>query len=342
MKFSVIVPIYNVEKYLEQCVNSILSQTFADFELILVDDGSPDRSPAMCDEFARQDSRIKVIHKKNGGLSDARNAGIRAATGEYLIFIDSDDFYAHDRVFQTVAEEINRKNPDIVRFQCKIFLEESGSYNERISVDISVCNTLDNAAMLELLAQNNMFEISAYLHVVRRRFLLEHDLYFPAGKKSEDIKWGIFLYSYLPSISVLPDVCYVYRVGRNDSITASMDYKHLLDYCDIIEESVAHVEKMDSAGKVPLLSYCMYHTLICIAHTMRLKLSRQERKTALAKLKKVCRNRITVYTLDSRVRLAGKIYRFAGFYLMAWILGFYLSHRGESSHSYATKVTPAN
>ena len=88
---SVIVPIYKVEKYLLRCVKSIQQQTYSELEIILVDDGSPDSCPSICDELAAQDTRIKVIHKANGGLSDARNVGIRSSTGEYLVFVDSDD-----------------------------------------------------------------------------------------------------------------------------------------------------------------------------------------------------------------------------------------------------------
>ena len=93
-KISVIVPVYKVEKYLDRCVRSVLAQTFRDFELILVDDGSPDSCPQMCDDWAKKDSRIKVIHQNNQGLSAARNTGIRAASGEYINFIDSDDWVA--------------------------------------------------------------------------------------------------------------------------------------------------------------------------------------------------------------------------------------------------------
>ena len=89
---SVIVPVYNVEKYLRRCVDSIINQTYRNLEIILVDDGSPDKSGEICDEYAKQDSRIKVIHKKNGGVSSARNAGITAASGEYIMFVDSDDY----------------------------------------------------------------------------------------------------------------------------------------------------------------------------------------------------------------------------------------------------------
>lgn len=91
-QISVIVPVYNVEKYLHRCVDSILTQTFSDFELILVDDGSPDNCGKICDEYVQKDKRIKVVHKKNGGLSSARNAGMKVATGEYILFCDSDDF----------------------------------------------------------------------------------------------------------------------------------------------------------------------------------------------------------------------------------------------------------
>ena len=94
--FSVVVPVYGVEEYLDRCVESILSQSFNDFELVLVDDGSPDNCPAMCDRYAEKDSRVKVLHKANGGLCSARNAGLTVATGEYIVPVDSDDWIDRD------------------------------------------------------------------------------------------------------------------------------------------------------------------------------------------------------------------------------------------------------
>ncbi len=110
---SVIVPVYKVEAYLPACVDSILSQTFSDFELILVDDGSPDACGAMCDGYAREDSRIHVIHQENGGLSAARNAGLDVAKGEYVTFVDSDDVIAPD-CLQNMMETANQAEADIV------------------------------------------------------------------------------------------------------------------------------------------------------------------------------------------------------------------------------------
>ena len=102
MKFSIIVPIYKVEKYLNQCVDSILSQDFSDYEMILVDDGSPDNCPYICDEYSKKNSKVVVIHKENGGLSDARNAGIMAAKGDYLFFVDSDDYWDDNRALTNI------------------------------------------------------------------------------------------------------------------------------------------------------------------------------------------------------------------------------------------------
>ena len=111
-KISIIVPIYNVEKYLERCVDSLVNQTYENIEIILVDDGSPDYCPQLCDEYAKKDSRIVVIHKKNGGLSDARNYGLCKASGEYILYVDSDDYIELDSCEKLVNGMAN--NVDMV------------------------------------------------------------------------------------------------------------------------------------------------------------------------------------------------------------------------------------
>ena len=111
-EISIIVPVYNVEQYLDRCVNSILNQTFTDFELILVDDGSPDHCPKMCDEWSKKDARIRVLHKTNGGLSSARNAGLEIAVGDYVGFVDSDDWIAPD-MYETLYRLLKQYQADI-------------------------------------------------------------------------------------------------------------------------------------------------------------------------------------------------------------------------------------
>ena len=113
MLFSIVVPIYKVEKYLKQCVDSILAQSFADFELILVDDGSPDNCPKMCDDYAKQDERVKVVHKQNGGLVSARKAGVEVASGEYIVNVDGDD-YIKQGYLEEFAKAIKQYDADVV------------------------------------------------------------------------------------------------------------------------------------------------------------------------------------------------------------------------------------
>ena len=129
-KISVIVPVYKVEQYLDRCVKSILSQTFTNFELVLVDDGSPDKSGLMCDEWSKNDSRIKVIHKENGGLSDARNTGVEKASAEYVTFIDSDDYVAED-FLEYLYKLITENNCDVSAcYFCKTYGESVWNYGE--------------------------------------------------------------------------------------------------------------------------------------------------------------------------------------------------------------------
>ena len=121
---SVIVPVYNVEKYLRKCVDSIVNQTYKNLEIILVDDGSPDNCGKICDEFAEMDNRVMVIHKENGGLSSARNAGLDIATGEYITFVDSDDYIEND-TYEKVVVAINKFDSDLIFFREKS-VDESG------------------------------------------------------------------------------------------------------------------------------------------------------------------------------------------------------------------------
>ena len=119
ISFSIIVPVYKVEQYLDDCVNSVLSQSYKNFELILVDDGSPDSCPQKCDEFQLSDQRVKVIHKKNGGLSSARNAGLDIASGTYIAFLDSDDFWDDLEALEEIACRLQETEADVMLFPAK-------------------------------------------------------------------------------------------------------------------------------------------------------------------------------------------------------------------------------
>lgn len=178
-KVSVIVPVYKVEKYLETCVKSLLGQTLTDIEIILVDDGSPDACGQMCDDFAERDPRVKVIHKENGGLSDARNAGITAATSQYIGFVDSDDYVAPD-MYATLYGDITRHGADVAicglydSYKTKKIPQFAG--NERL--------ILDNEEALGLALEGVKFSVNAVNKLYRKS--LFDEVKFPIGKLSED------------------------------------------------------------------------------------------------------------------------------------------------------------
>lgn len=222
---SVIIPVYKVEPYLRQCVDSVLSQTYTDFEIILVDDGSPDGCPAICDEYAAKDSRVKVIHKENGGLSDARNAGIKVAKGEYIVFVDSDDMLVENACLGKLANEIKRThfklyylNNIVSEIPTEIIYSHSKIYKRN--------------PFMKGIIKNYFKRPCAWVWVCNREFLLENDLYFYKGILHEDEEWLPRLLLSLnesDEILVFNDYFYFYRTDRTGSITQKLGRKTIDD-----------------------------------------------------------------------------------------------------------------
>lgn len=208
---SVIVPIYNVEKYLERCVDSIVNQTYKNLELILVDDGSPDNCPQMCDDYAKKDSRIKVIHKKNGGLSDARNAGMAVATGEYISFIDSDD-YVSDDFFECLLNVMNKENSDIA--ECSVVKFYEDNHFDEFFDNLSAKTYDTQNAMSALIAENPFHQ-----HVWNKLYKTElvKDVPYAVGKLNEDEFWTYQVFGRANKVAKLNKTMYYY-FQRSSSI----------------------------------------------------------------------------------------------------------------------------
>lgn len=175
-RFSIVIPVYKVEKYLRQCLDSVLAQSYTDFEIVVVDDGSPDNCPAICDAYAAADSRVTVIHKENGGLSDARNAGLLAATGEYVIFMDSDDYYLSTDLFTEIDAKIAETACDAVFFQYRKYIEKSKTLKESPVPYPETMRMSCNEVLLHLSARD-MLDASACQKATRRTLLLENGLF---------------------------------------------------------------------------------------------------------------------------------------------------------------------
>ncbi len=226
-EISVIVPIYNVDKYLNRCIDSIINQIFSDTEIILVNDGSLDKSPQICDNYARFDSRIRVIHKKNGGLSDARNAGIEVATGRYLAFVDSDD-YLDPSYLAVLYYAAERNHCDISYCNYAIYKQEKGTHKS-INVRKPLPGVTTGKKIMKLTIRD--FRSRSYVwNKLYKRELFEGEdkIRFPK-MYFEDLATTPRLMYYADKVVVV-DKCLYYYTKRKGSIVSHLDIKKMSDY----------------------------------------------------------------------------------------------------------------
>lgn len=217
---SVVLPIYNVEKYLEKCMESVLNQTYKNLEIILVDDGSKDNCPKICDDYAKKDARVKVVHKENGGLSDARNAGIRVANGEYITFIDSDDYVDKDYV-EFLYNNIEKNNADIAIGSHRV-LYDSGKIIEKATHENSV---LEPKKVLERILYDDGIDVSAWGKLYK--ISLFEDIKFPKGRLFEDSATTYILVDKAKIITVNSESKYNYIVRENSITNAKFSPKKM-------------------------------------------------------------------------------------------------------------------
>lgn len=217
-KISVIVPVYNVEKYIRKCLDSILNQTFIDFEIILVDDGSPDNCGKICDEYAKADTRISVIHRKNGGLSAARNSGIdwffKNSNSEFLTFVDSDDTITEtylERLINSIDD-----NTDIVSCKLNFLIEETKKSETDGALDTPAECYTGKEAVIHLYKMDSKVRTEACAKLYRKH--LFSNIRFPEGKIHEDQAVVPILLYNSRNVVAINDPLYTYYI-RNDSIT---------------------------------------------------------------------------------------------------------------------------
>lgn len=231
MKLSIIVPVYNVQRYLDECVQSIVSQTFTDWECILVDDGSTDGSGAMCDEWAKKDSRIKVIHKSNGGLGSARNAGISVANGDFVAFVDSDDFVS-ENIFSFLFEKISANDLDAVWCALYRFFDDDPVTASVRHIPNMFCTDRDcilNKMFLQIISADNFStEIPGTMcaAVYKKGIILENNLSVPDSRltNSEDNHFNLMFLPFCERVMWVDEPLYYYRNNASslsNSVTAS-------------------------------------------------------------------------------------------------------------------------
>lgn len=222
MKVSVIVPVYKVEKYLDRCVRSILEQTYTNLELILVNDGSPDNCPKMCDEWAKRDHRVKVIHKQNKGVSEARNDGIKNAKGDYLLFVDSDDYV--DENLSEFLDKAVKTNCDVC--YSKVFGFIDNKYKDKI-INVS-------SSEVKYFIKKK-YPISCWGRLFKRDFIISNNLYFGNTINAEDLEWSSRIYCLVKKIAVINSSFYHYK-QTEESASKSFRYNNFESfYLNVVE-----------------------------------------------------------------------------------------------------------
>lgn len=228
--FSIIVPVYKVEKYLDRCVESLVNQSYKNIEIVLVDDGSPDRCPEICDEWGKRDNRIKVIHKKNGGLSDARNTGLLASSGEYVFFVDSDDYIDLES-----AEKFRNyiTTEDFIVGEAIIY-KPNGDIKHRGHTNLVENHTYTGGEIASISISKGEWFAPVCYNVYNRNFLLNNKLLLKVGILHEDNEFQPRLFLKAKKVKYLHFEFYQY-VERADSICQMPTKKNLMDLLSTYE-----------------------------------------------------------------------------------------------------------
>ncbi|MDP4119700.1 MAG: glycosyltransferase [Bacillota bacterium] len=300
---SIIVPNYNVEELLPRCVDSLLNQTYQNLEIILVDDGSPDRCPEICDEYAKKDSRIKVVHKQNGGLSDARNAGYEYVHGEYVAFIDSDDWVAENFV-ESLYNAIQREGSDIADCNVVKVYSEKDILPLQSDCDIKTYNTQE---ALSLLIGDRVFKQHVWNKLYKSSIGLS--VLFEKGKYHEDEFWTYQVFAKAKKITKIDSVLYYY-LQRESSIMGQTYNLKRLDSIDAKTERVKFLIKnfpeLTVQAKLNLYHSCLYIYQMSLKH-----MNKEDKIKAKQKLKEIISEyplkKSEIATLDKKQQIWYKL-----------------------------------
>ncbi|MCL2497833.1 MAG: glycosyltransferase [Symbiobacteriaceae bacterium] len=336
MRISVIIPVYNIAPYLPQCVESIIASPFKELEVILVDDGSTDESPSICDAYEAADPRVVVIHQANGGLSAARNSGIRQATGEYLLFVDGDDWVAGEVIPELAALVAPQSSPPDV-----IFLEAVKQYPEGNQVPMGdgyqahLITGRDKATVMAHLAQLPKFPGSACSKMVRRQVILEHNLFFTPDIYCEDIDWSLSLFQVAASFGYNPTPFYYYRQNRPGSITSQKGSKRLQNLLDVIAKHSLPTAA-NSSHRREHLAFLAYEYMVLLL--LYAKLPRLEKRQYTGRLNGL--HWLLRYGQSPKLQLVFWFTHLLGINFTAYLLNLYYTLR-EGSFAATINTAPS-
>lgn len=316
MRFSVILPVYNVEAYLRECVSSILNQTYKDYEIILVDDGSTDASPRICDELSEKYNCISVVHKKNGGAADSRNAGTKEAKGDYVVYLDSDDFIL-DKEFLKKLDERAKSNVDLIFYKYQKYYNENGRLEE---CGFSYLNAMQEKTYenkIDALVKGDAFYGMAWIKAIKKSIISENNIEFEVGLLGEDMEWNYHIIYHATSVEFIDEPMIAYR-QREGSVTSEFKLKNLTDFIYILEKWSERIKKEITNEK---LKNALYGSLAKYYSNMLVVYSRlldPQKKRYDERIKKM--DWLLKFSMSRRPQLIYKVYKIVGFKMTIIVL----------------------
>lgn len=265
-KFSIIIPVYNSIKYMSDCVLSVMSQTFKNFEIILVNDGSSDGSELLCDSLGKTHEQIKVIHQENHGLSIARNNGLRQSEGEYIIFLDSDDYWNSNKLLEVASSHLSKHSVNLSIFGYERTTKRIKK-NIKLKITDAYVTSTQSKTKMNYLLKKKLLGSSACNKIIKKSYILKKSLYFEESRLSEDIEWTYKLIENVENILVIPKRIYVY-VDNPDSITSNFSQTHYQHLKLIVNRLIANYSINSNIEKRYLISYTSFQYGLLLFHSL--------------------------------------------------------------------------
>ncbi|NME56341.1 glycosyltransferase family 2 protein [Dorea formicigenerans] len=316
---SIIIPVYNAEEFLTQCLDSICGQTYKNIEVILIDDGSTDGTKKICMNYLEKDNRIRYLYKKNEGPGIARNKGLEMANGQYIMFVDSDDyFYSPDNV-DNIIRRIRKNQADLIMYNSGTYWNEDGEFvREGVIIEEKEIDRLKNEDKFSYVLSKGMIYSGVLSKVIKKEVLYENDIWYD-NTECEDIVWSLKIYMNVKSIDWCNDLIYVYRKRKSGSRSAkAFTHENLKIVKELCLRICENKEKYDDGivGYVAYL-YTVWLAQAYLSKDLRVKQDKKEMKKCIMLLK---------YDIHPNVKVARKVYKIVGYNILTFLLGTYMKH----------------
>ncbi|CUX29283.1 glycosyltransferase family 2 protein [Clostridium sp. C105KSO13] len=322
IKISIIVPVYNAGIYFKQCINSILDQTYTNYELILIDDGSNDGSREKCLFYAENNNKVKVLLQNRKGVSAARNKGISNAIGDYLMFMDNDDFYKSNDVFFNVVNCLSQTHPDVLIFG-RINFWENGENSEKAgSVNRNIINTSSKAEALKYCIETDILTRAVWTKAIKRQLVIDCNILFPEGKRNEDTYFTGKLIQYANTFDWCDSATYMYRKGTGKSQSdQKVSYQIVKDLKDVCIEFITNIKESNESNelKEAYYSYIAYPYAVLMMFSGEIKDNRIKQDAMDIKKYAFVLN----YDINPYVKVIKKLYKLLGFSFTIKALNLY-------------------